>query len=107
MFSTPQASTTSSAPEATRLAARLTAYWLEPHWESTVEQGTCGDPPPVSHAVRVTFIAWAPTLLMQPPTTWPTAAEATPARLSTSIITCASSSVGCAAETAPFFFRIG
>src|SRR5271167_3458710 len=106
MFSTPQASTTSSAPEATRLAARLTAYWLEPHCESIVEQGTSDGPPPVSHAVRVTFIAWAPTLLMQPPTTWPTEAGATPARLSTSIITCASSSVGWAADRAPFFLPI-
>src|SRR5215469_8747890 len=107
MFSTPQASTTSSAPDEIRLAPRLTANWLDPHCESIVEQATSGERPAVSHAVRVTLKACAPTLLMHPPITWPTAAGATFARLRTSAITCASISVGCALDSAPFFLPIG
>ena len=74
MFSTPHASTMSSAPDEIMLAARFTANWLEPHCESMVEHATSGERPAVSHAVRVTLNACAPTLLMQPPIAWPTAA---------------------------------
>ena len=40
MASTPQASTTSSAPEPISEVARPRAYWEEPHWLSTVEQAS-------------------------------------------------------------------
>ena len=107
MFSTPHASTTSSAPDEIMFAARFTANWLEPHCESTVELATSGERPAVSHAVRVTLNACAPTLLMHPPITWPTAADGTFARFRTSTITWASISVGCALDSAPFFLPMG
>ena len=80
MLSTPHASTISSAPDEIMFAARFTANWLEPHCESTVEHVMLGERPPVSHAVRVTLNACAPTLLMHPPITWPTASDGTFAR---------------------------
>ena len=46
-------------------------------------QGTSSAPPWASQAVRVTFIAWAPTLLIQPPIICPTSAALIPARPST------------------------
>src|SRR5712691_5629699 len=94
MFSTPHASTTSSTPEAIKLYARLVASCEEPHWESTVMQGTSLAPPCASQAVRETFIAWTPTWLIHPPTTCPTSEALIPARPSTPFRTCPSTSVG-------------
>src|SRR4051794_29917167 len=46
-------------------------------------------------------MAWAPTLLMHPPTTWSTAPGSTPARRRTSICTGPRTSVGCAFDSEP------
>jgi hypothetical protein len=69
MFSTPQASAMSSAPEPTRPTARLNACWDEPQALSTVVQPTAWGSPAASQALRVTLPDWAPTWSMQPPTT--------------------------------------
>ena len=60
------ASTTSSAPLAMSAIAVFTACWLLPHCASTVVAATSSAPPWLSQAVRVMFIACAPTLLMHP-----------------------------------------
>ena len=67
MTSTPQATATSTTPEATRLVARLVACWEEPHWVSTVVAATCSGRPAVSQAVRAMLNDCMPTWLTQPP----------------------------------------
>src|SRR4051812_43832082 len=106
-FSTPQAITTALAPAAIWAGPKLTAYCDEPHCESTVVHATSIDPPYDNHAVRVMFIAWAPTLLMQPPITCPTAPDSTPLRASKPVRTGPSTSAGWVAASAPPRLPIG
>ena len=87
MFSTPQAITTSAAPELMMLCANVVDCWDEPHWESMVMHGVSMAPPLASHAVRVMFMPWDASLLTQPPTTWSTCSDVRLLRAKSCIMT--------------------
>ena len=99
--STPQATTTSAAPEATRLAARLVACCEDPHCESTVATPVAIGRPAVSQAVRAMLPVCSATWPTQPPTTWSTAAGSTPVRRNSSASGAASRSAGCSVDSPP------
>ena len=82
MDSTPEAMAMSTVPEAIRLAARLAAWWLDPHWVSTVVAAVVIGRPAASQAVRPMLNDCSPTCDTHPVTTCWTAAGSTPVRSS-------------------------
>ncbi len=99
--STPHATTTPAAPDATRLAARFVACCDEPHCESTVAAAVATGRPAVSQAVRVMFPVCSATWPTQPPTTWSTASGSTPVRRNSSASGAARRSAGCSVDNPP------
>jgi hypothetical protein len=84
MCSTPPATTSSCAPDATSDAARFTACWADPHWQSIVVAGVSSGSPACSHALRPMLSICSPYCWTQPATTESTRAGSTPARSSSS-----------------------
>src|ERR1700693_719404 len=78
--STPAAMARSTVPELMRLAARLAACWLDPHWVSTVVAAVDRGRPAASQAVRATLKDCSPTCDTQPATSCCTAPGSTPVR---------------------------
>src|SRR5579871_45813 len=101
MTSTPHEIAASTTPEATRLAARLVACWLDPHWLSTVVPATLIGSPAASHAVREMLNDCSPAWVTQPPTTCPTSAGSIPARSTSARWTWASKSAGWIVDRPP------
>src|SRR5438270_4526923 len=99
--STPQAMATSTAPAATRLAARLVACWLEPHWLSTVVAATVRGRPAASQAVRAMLKDCSPDIVTHPPTTWSTSVGSIPARSTQAFCTAPNRSAGCMVDSPP------
>ena len=96
MFCTPPATTRSAVPLSTAWAAKCTACWDEPHCRSTVTPGTASGRPAASHAVRAMSPAWGRPSSTQPNITSSTAFGSTWVRVSSSLMTCAPRSAGCA-----------
>src|SRR5260370_38270305 len=84
MTSTPHEIAASTTPDATRLAAKLVACWLDPHWLSTVVPATLIGSPADSHAVREMLNDCSPAWGTHPPAPCPASAGAVPARPVTS-----------------------
>ena len=100
--STPAATATSTTPEATRLAARLAACWLDPHWVSTVVAGVASGRPAASQAVRAMLNDCPPTCDTQPDTTWPTMPGSIRVRSTRAVRAVPSRSAGCIPARPPW-----
>src|SRR5438270_683765 len=101
MLSTPHATATSTAPEAIRLAARLAACWLDPHWVSTVVAAVVSGRPAASQAVRAMLKDCSPTWETQPDTTCPTSDGSIPVRPTSDVRAVPSRSAGWTVERPP------
>jgi hypothetical protein len=99
--STPQATATSTTPDATSEVAKLVACWEDPHWLSTVVAAAEMGRPASSQAVRATLKACMPTWLTQPPTTCSTSLGSMPERSISSFCTAASRFAECMVERPP------
>ena len=102
MDSTPAAMAMSTVPEATRLAARLAAWWLDPHWVSTVVAAVVMGRPAASQAVRAMLNDCSPTCDTHPVTTCWTAAGSMPVRSIRAMMGVPSRSAGCTVDRPPF-----
>src|SRR5712692_2827130 len=99
--STPHPMATSTVPEPMRLAARLVACWLDPHWLSTVVAAVEMGMPAASQAVRPMLNDCSPAWLTQPVTTCSTTAGSMPDRAISDSRTAPSRSAGCLVERPP------
>ena len=101
IISTPPATTTSIAPDATAWAANSTDCWKDPHFRSRVTPGTEYGHPAARTAWRAILPDCSPTCCTHPAMTSSTAPGSTPVRSTRAVNTCARRSTGWASESTP------
>src|SRR5581483_9404152 len=99
--STPAATTMSYAPAITPCAAKWADCCDEPHWRSTVVDGTDSGNPAARTALRPMFTACAPTCMTQPMITSSTSAGSRSLRCTSAFSVSAARSAGCQPESLP------
>src|SRR6266513_2325958 len=94
VLAVPDATTRSIAPDMTACAAKCAACWDEPHWRSTVVEGTWSGSPAESHPLRPMLMDCSPTCETQPVMLSFTIDGSTPVRANSSFSALANKSTG-------------